>query len=66
LGLDKIRIVWYTIKWGSRQSATLSVIIRGRADIESIIYSDGWRSYNGLVDLGYEKHFRVNYGENEF
>ena len=27
--------------------ATLSAIIRGRADIES----DGWRGYDGLVDL---------------
>jgi hypothetical protein len=31
-----------------------------------VIYSDGWRGYNGLVDLGYEKHFRVNHGKNEF
>jgi len=23
----------------------------------SIIHSDGWRSYNGLVDLVYQKHF---------
>ncbi|MDR0918739.1 MAG: IS1595 family transposase, partial [Oscillospiraceae bacterium] len=48
------------------KSATLSAIIRGRADIESVIYSDDWRGYDGLVDLGYEKHFRVNHGENEF
>jgi transposase-like protein len=48
------------------KSATLSAIIRGRADIESAIYSDRWRGYDGLVDLGYEKHFRVNHGENEF
>ena len=25
-----------------------------------------WRGYDGLVDLGYEKHFRVNHGNNEF
>jgi len=48
------------------QSATLSAIIRGRADIESVIHTDGWRGYDGLVDLGYEKHFRVYHGENEF
>ena len=34
--------------------------------IESIIYSDKWRGYNGLVDVGYDKHFRVNHGNNEF
>ena len=48
------------------KAATLQAIIHGRIDIESVIYSDGWRGYDGLVDLGYEKHYRVNHGENEF
>ena len=48
------------------QKATLQAIIRGKVSIESVIYSDGWRGYNGLVDVGYDKHFRVNHGENEF
>ena len=26
----------------------------------------GWRGYDGLVDIGLEKHFRVNHGNNEF
>lgn len=46
--------------------ATLQGIIRGRVDLESIIHSDGWRGYDGLVDLGYQKHFRVEHGSNEF
>jgi transposase len=46
--------------------ATLQGVIRGRIDLASIIHSDGWRGYNGLVDLGYKKHFRVNHGQNEF
>ena len=45
---------------------TLQDIIRGRVDMETIIHSDGWRGYNGLVDLGYKKHFRVHHGKNEF
>ena len=45
---------------------TLQAVIRGRVDLESVIHSDGWRGYNGLVDLGYQKHFRVNHGKNEF
>ena len=45
---------------------TLQGVIRGRVDLESVIHSDGWRGYNGLVDLGYRKHFRVNHGKNEF
>ena len=41
-------------------------IIRGRVDLESVIHSDGWRGYGGLVDLGYQKHFRVQHSHNEF
>ncbi len=39
--------------------ATLQAIIRGKVSPESIIYSDQWRGYSGLVDIGYEKHYRV-------
>jgi transposase-like protein len=46
--------------------ATLQAVIRGRVSVESVIHSDGWRGYNGLVDIGYQKHFRVNHGDNEF
>jgi len=29
--------------------------------LDSIIHSDGWRGYyNGLVDMGYQKHLRVH------
>ena len=45
---------------------TLQAIIRGKVEPESIIYSDGWRGYNGLVDVGYGKHLRVDHGRNEF
>ena len=46
--------------------ATLQAIIRGKVEPESIIYSDGWRGYNGLVDVGYGKHLRLDHGRNEF
>ena len=46
--------------------ATLQAIIRGKVDIKSVIHSDGWRGYNGLVDLGYKKHFRVHHGRDQF
>ena len=45
---------------------TLQGIIRGRIDPDSIIHSDTWRGYNGLVDMGYKKHFRIRHGHNEF
>ena len=44
----------------------LQVIIRGKVDIKSVIHTDGWRGYDGLVDIGYDKHFRVNHGADEF
>ena len=45
---------------------TLQSIIRGKIDLSSVIYTDGWRGYDGLVDVGYSKHFRVNHSKNEF
>ncbi len=46
--------------------ATLQAVIRGRVTLDSVIYSDGWRGYNGLVDVGYGKHLRIDHGRNEF
>jgi len=43
----------------------LQGIIRGRVDPNAVIHSDGWRGYNGLIDLGYG-HFRVHHGADEF
>jgi len=48
------------------RKTTLQGIIRGRVTLDSVIYSDGWRGYNGLVDVGYGRHLRVNHGQDEF
>jgi len=48
------------------KAVTLQAIIQGRAEIESVIYTDGWGGYDGLVALGYEKHYRVEHGNGEF
>ena len=45
---------------------TLQRIIRGKISLDSSIHSDGWRSYDGLVDVGYDKHYRVKHGQDEF
>jgi len=45
--------------------ATLQGIIRGKVDVRSVINSDGWRGYNGLVDIGYG-HYRVDHSKDEF
>ena len=45
---------------------TLQGIIRGKVDPDSVIHSDYWRGYKGLVDMGYKKHYRIKHGKNEF
>ena len=45
---------------------TLLAVIRGRIAPDAVIHSDGWRGYDGLVDVGYAKHFRVNHAADEF
>jgi transposase len=44
----------------------LMPIIRGKADTDAIIYTDGFKTYDGMADFGYKKHYRVKHGENEF
>ena len=44
----------------------LQRIIRGKVELRSVIHSDGWPGYNGLVDVGYDKHYRVKHGDDEF
>ena len=45
---------------------TLQAIIRGHVALDSELHSDGLRSYNGLVDVGYAKHYRVQHNLDEF
>ncbi len=45
---------------------TLYAIIKGKVDKTSTILTDGFRSYDSIVDLGFQKHFRVEHGKNEF
>lgn len=39
---------------------TLRGVIRGKIALNSVVYTDGWRGYDGLVDIGYGKHLRIN------
>ena len=48
------------------KKASLIKVIRGHVSLESVIHTDGWSGYNGLVDVGYSKHFRVHHRDNEF
>ena len=65
-GIFKRQVRVYTEIVPDCSRTTLQAVIRGRVSLENVIHLDGWRGYNGLVDIGYQKHFRVNHGENEF
>jgi transposase len=41
-------------------------IIQERVGIDSVVYTDGFKSYDGLVNFGYKKHYRIHHGNNEF
>jgi len=56
----------YTEIVSNAKAKTLQAIIRGQVDIESVINTDAWRGYDGLVDMGYEKHYRVKHGKGEW
>ena len=48
------------------KKVTLQKIIRGRVNLETVIHTDGWRGYDGLVDVGFDKHFRFGLGNAGF
>lgn len=48
------------------KKTTLRKAIRGKVALDTIIHSDGWPGYDGLVDVGYARHLRVNHGDDQF
>ena len=48
------------------KKTTLRKAIRGKVGLDTIVHSDGWPGYDGLVDVGYARHLRVSHGDNEF
>jgi transposase-like protein len=65
-GLFKRNGKVYTHIVPDAKATTLLPLIRGQVSDEVAINTDSWRSYDGLVDMGYQKHYRVNHAENEF
>ncbi|HGG7662736.1 TPA: IS1595-like element ISNme2 family transposase, partial [Neisseria meningitidis] len=65
-GILKRNGVVYTEIVPDASKASLIKVIRGHISADSEINTDGWKAYDGLVDMGYEKHYRVHHGSNEF
>ena len=41
-------------------------IIQQQADKDATLYTDGFKTYDGLADYGYKRHYRVKHSDNEF
>ena len=41
-------------------------IIEEQADRDATLYTDGFKTYDGLADYGYKRHYRVKHSDNEF
>ncbi len=74
-GAGKKTIVFGIFKRGGKvytelvpdcSKATLCQAIRGKVSLDTVVHSDGWRGSDGLVDLGYAKHLRVNHDADQF
>jgi transposase-like protein len=46
------------------QAKTLQQIIKGRVSFDSTLYTDGFRAYDSIVHLGYQKHYRIYHQAN--
>lgn len=46
--------------------ASIQAVVRGRVELSSTIHTDGFRSYDGIVHMGYKKHYRVRHSHSEF
>jgi transposase len=47
-------------------AAELVPIIKRLAPDDSVIYSDEWKAYDGLVNVGYKEHYRVKHSDDVF
>lgn len=65
-GLLKRRGKVYTQIVPNCTRKTLRAIIEDRVDRSSTLYSDRLRVYDGLVDVGFARHFRVQHNRDEF
>lgn len=46
------------------KAKTLQAIIKGKVDFGSTIYTDGFRAYDSIVHIGYQKHYRIYHQDN--
>src|SRR5687767_5197017 len=65
-GIYKRNGTVYTQILPNIRRATLWAVIQGHVSPTSELHSYAYVAYDGLVDLGYAKHYRLNHYQNEF
>ena len=65
-GLKKRNGKVYTQVVTNCSAKQLLPIIKERVAKETTVFTDGFKTYDGLVSLGYKKHYRISHGNNEF
>ena len=48
------------------KKAGIQAIIRGKVELTATIHTDGFRSYDSIVHMGYKKHYRIRHDRDEF
>jgi len=49
----------YTELVSAPSAKSLRALIKGKVPLEHIVQSEGWRGYDGLVDVGHDKYVRT-------
>ena len=65
-GLKKRKGNVYTQVIRNCSKTEILPLIRSKISKKTTVFTDGFKTYDSLVDLGYKKHYRVHHGKNEF
>ena len=65
-GLKKREGNVYTQIITNRSKEEILPLINLKISKETTLFTDGFKTYDSLVDLGYKKHYRVYHGKDEF
>ena len=65
-GLKKRKGGVYTQVIRNCSKTEILSLINKKVNKDTVIFTDKFKIYDSLVDLGYKKHYRVHHGKNEF
>ena len=65
-GLKKRKGRVYTQVVRNCSKKAILPLISRKIGTSAIVYTDGFKTYDGLVNMGYKKHYRVYHGKDEF